>query len=560
MSWAIDLGNSHTRIARWNTQRELPELVELPAICRVPGGNEPMAAPRLVPTATEVLESQDWRTRVGRWPLVRNVAFLGHRAYIGRPALERNHALKKADFVPNFKSFLGRRALEVLARTKSRTWTAREVAEAFLWELLAAVDRHTGERVRDLVMTTPVHAFESYRAELQTIGKRLGIRRLRFADEPVAAALGYGLSIGAERRVLVVDFGAGTLDLALVALDSKGVEKGQARVIAKDGQELGGNDVDAWLLEELVAPFGIDKDFLHGDHTNSDSHFWKREMLAEARRVKEALFFDEWTFFMFRQPDAVGPPRPSQREGHTEIHRQRLLEVLERHRVVESVDEAIQRIFADEPEGMTFDDVDEVLLVGGSTLLPGVYQRVEELFGRSRVRAWEPFEAVALGASVLSAERFNQSDVIFHDYAFLTHDPKTHEEETTTIIPAGTRVPTPDRVWTGRVVPTCALGDIETMFKLVICEVARPRQGARFVRDHHGGLHQAGEENKPVIVPLNKSEPFLGRLDPPHEPGDRKPRLELSFAVDADRWLRATVDDLKTGKRLLESRQVVRLV
>ncbi|MEM8934016.1 MAG: Hsp70 family protein [Acidobacteriota bacterium] len=462
--------------------------------------------------------------------------------------------------MPNFKSYLGRRALEVLARTKTRTWTAREVAEAFLWELLAAVDRHTGERVRDLVMTTPVHAFESYRAELQTIAKRLGVRRLRFADEPVAAALGYGLSIGAERRILVIDFGAGTLDLALVALDSKGIEQGQARVIAKDGQELGGNDVDAWLLEALVAPFGIDASFLHGDHGNRESVFWKREMLAEARRVKEALFFDEWTFFMFRQPDAAGPPKPSQREGHTEIHRQRLLEVLERHRVVESVDEAIRRVFADEPEGMTFDDVDEVLLVGGSTLLPGVYQRVEELFGRSRVRAWEPFEAVALGAAVLSAERFKQSDVIFHDYAFLTHDPESHEEQTTVIIPAGTRVPTPDGVWTGRVVPTCALGDIETLFKLVICEVARPRQGARFVRDHHGGLHRAGSDTAPVVVPLNKSEPFLGRLDPPHEPGDRKPRLELSFAVDADRWLRATVDDLKTSRRLIESRQVVRLV
>ena len=68
MTWAIDLGNSHTRIARWNPERELPELVELPAICRVPGGNEPLAAPRLVPTATEVLESDDWRTRVGRYP------------------------------------------------------------------------------------------------------------------------------------------------------------------------------------------------------------------------------------------------------------------------------------------------------------------------------------------------------------------------------------------------------------------------------------------------------------------------------------------------------------
>ena len=563
MTWAIDLGNSHTRIARWNPQRELPELVELPTICRVPGGHEPLAAPRLVPTATEVLESDDWRTRVGRWPLVRNLAFLGQRAIIGRPAIERNMALKRPDFVPNFKSWLGRRALEVLARTPTRSWTAREVAEAFLWELLAAVDRHTGERIRDLVITTPVHAFESYRAELQTIARRLGVRSLRFADEPVAAALGYGLSIGAERRVLVVDFGAGTLDLALVALDPRGVEMGQGRVIAKDGQELGGNDVDAWLLEELVKPFDIDPGHLLARDAGgrSESAFWRREMLAEARRVKEALFFDEWTFFLFHHPDGLGRPRPGGgTTDSTEVHRQRLLEVLEKHRVVERVDEAIHRVLADQPEGIGLDEVDEVLLVGGSTLLPGVYTRVEEMFGRSRVRAWEPFEAVALGACVLSAQRFAQSDVIFHDYAFVTHDAETHEQQTSVIVPAGTRVPTPERFWTGRVVPTCALGDLETLFKLVICEVARPREGTRFVRDRHGGLQKSGDKPKLVVVPLNESDPFLGRLDPPHEPGDRKPRLELSFSVDKERWLRVTVDDLKTGKRLLESRQVVRLV
>ena len=68
--------------------------------------------------------------------------------------------------------------------------------------------------------------------------------------------------------------------------------------------------------------------------------------------------------------------------------------------MVERVDEAIHRVLADEPEGIGLDEVDEVLLVGGSTLLPGVYTRVEEMFGRSRVRAWEPFEAVALGDDI----------------------------------------------------------------------------------------------------------------------------------------------------------------
>ena len=563
MTWALDLGNSHSRVARWSDERGVPELVELPEICRQPGGHEPLAGPRLVPTATELLDADDWRSRVGRWPVVRDLGFLGRRAIIGRPAVERNLALDRPDYAPSFKPWLDRRALEVLARTPQRGWTAREVAESFLWELLASVRRATGERIRDLVVTNPVHAFETYRAELQAIAARLGIRRLRFADEPVAAALGYGLSISGERRILVVDFGAGTLDLALVVLDPRGVEQGRARVMAKDGQELGGNDVDAWFLENLLEPFPVDSS--RRENESAERRFWRRVMLAEARRVKESLFFREWALFHFLPPQHVGAPRTRDAGGSDapEISRERLVEVLEEHRVTERLDEAIDRVFATgRDHGLGADDVDEVLMVGGSTLLPGVYSRVEARFGRDRVRAWEPFEAVARGACVLAADRFAQSDVIFHDYAFVTHDPRTHEARSTVIVPAGTRVPTADRIWTGRVVPTCALGEPERIFKLVICEVARPRAGTRFVRDRHGDLteHSGGASPEPIVVPLNETDPTLGRLDPPHSPRDRRPRLEISFSVDADRWLRATVHDLATDRRLLESQQVVRLV
>ncbi|MEM1179451.1 MAG: Hsp70 family protein [Acidobacteriota bacterium] len=552
MSWSLDLGNSHTRVARWDAKLGKPRVVELPEICRKPGNHEPLAAPRLVPSATEVLDDDDWKTRLGRWPVVRNWAFLGRRAVIGRPALERNLALERPDFVPTFKGWLDRRATEVLARTSTRSWTAREVAEAFLWELFAAVHRESKDRIRELVITTPVHAFESYRAELQAIAGRLGVRKLRFADEPVAAALGYGLSVSGAKRILVVDFGAGTLDLALVELDARGVEQGRAQVLAKDGQELGGHDVDRWFLEELLPEVGLDPEILQDKRP--ELMFWRREMLMEARRVKEALFFEDWVFFLGSQPPA-GAPRPiTQPRDGLEVGKEQLLQVLEHHRVVERMDSAVDRIFEDFSES----EVDEVLLVGGSTLLPGVYDRLEQRFGRHRVRAWEPFEAVALGAAVLSAGEFAQSDVIFHDYAFMTHDSETHEEQTTVIVPAGTRVPTADRVWTGRVVPTCALGVPESIFKLVVCEVATPRDGARFVRDRQGSLRHASNER--IVVPLNAADPVLGRLDPPHGPRDRGPRLEISFAVDADRWLRATVDDLKTGRRLMDGQMVVRLV
>ena len=88
--------------------------------------------------------------------------------------------------------------------------------------------------------------------------------------------------------------------------------------------------------------------------------------------------------------------------------------------------------------------------------------------------------------------------------------------------------------------PTCALGEPETVFKLVICEVARADGGERrFVWDAAGDLQKVGGATgkAEVVVPLNASSPTLGYLDPPHDPRDRRPRLEIAFGVNADRWL-----------------------
>jgi hypothetical chaperone protein len=90
-----------------------------------------------------------------------------------------------------------------------------------------------------------VSAFETYRAEVQGLLQGLGVRRVRFVDEPVAAALGYGLSLSHERTVLVVDIGGGTMHVVLVALSPQKTMGGKARVLAKQGRPLGGNAVTA---------------------------------------------------------------------------------------------------------------------------------------------------------------------------------------------------------------------------------------------------------------------------------------------------------------------------
>jgi len=204
-------------------------------------------------------------------------------------------------------------------------------------------------------------------------------------------------------------------------------------------------------------------------------------------------------------------------------------------------------------------------MVGGSTLLPNVYTQFEERFGRDRVRAWQPFEAVAYGACAFAANSFSQSDFIVHDYAFVTYNSKTHEPEHTVIIPKGTRIPTKPDFWRNRLVPTCSLGVPEEIFKLVICEIGNNNEGERkFTWDASGNIHKLGGRQggtgEQLIVPLNESNPTLGFLKPPHSPSDRKPRLDISFSVNAERWLCATVIDLKTKKNLMKEETVVRLL
>jgi molecular chaperone DnaK (HSP70) len=561
--WAIDLGTTNTGVAHWDAAARRPRLLELENICRKPGGEDHLEAPRLVPSATHVLDELDFWARVGQWRMMRSRVFWGRLAYIGRQALELNQGQSRANYAPVFKPYLTHMALKPLARAGSRAFSARDVTYLFVRELFAEVGRAHGERIRDLVVTTPVESYEAYRAEVRAIMERVGVSRLRFIDEPVAAAVGYGLSLERQRFVLVIDFGGGTLDLALVAMRAHEVEQGTCEVLAKEGRAIGGNLVDRWLLddfcERLEYPLREDAD--------ENTAFWYRLMLDEARRVKEAVFFKESETFYLTPPDEMRSfeARIRGEQGALEVGRADIVAILERNGLYRELAACLDGILAQAHErDVGLDDIGDVLMVGGSTLLPEVYPLVEARFGRDRVRAWQPFEAVAYGAAAFAAEQFTQSDFIVHDYAFLTYDAKTHEPEYTTIIKRGMRFPTPAGVWKRKLIPTCSLGVPETEFKLVIAEIGRSIEDERhFGWDAQGRVHKLGGKDSVgggrLIVPLNESNPTLGFLDPPHMPSDRRPRLEIGFAINGERWLSATVLDLLTKKHLMKDEPVVRL-
>lgn len=571
-SWAIDLGTTNTGIARWDEREGRPVLIELPAVCRKPGQADPLEAPRTVPSATHVLDRQNLAARIGRWPLVRRWFFLGRQALIGRPALDMNRLRLYPNFLPGFKSILGTQPLRPVVRAARQTWSARDVTRMFVRELLADVKQTTGERIRDLVVTAPVDSYDNYRAELLAIARSLGVRRVRFIDEPVAAAMGYGLAMGKDRLVLVADFGGGTLHVALIALGARTAEAGTCRVLGKESRPIGGDLVDRWLLDEFCRRLGY---ALTEDAADDVAVSWYRMMLSEIRRVKESVYFNASETLGLVPPERYRrlDDRVAGNAQQLEVTRADLVDVLRARGLYSALTECIDGALAQaQAGGAGSAGPDEVLMVGGSTLLPGVYTLFEERFGRSRVRAWQPFEAVVSGACVYAGNGFVQSDFITHDYALVTYDARTHQPEHTVIVPRGTRFPTVPDLWKRRFVPTCSLGEPETQFKLVVCEIGSNWKGAGpFFWDADGSLHKleprgdgggagGGGGDGRVIVPLNESNPALGRLDPPHPPSDRAPRLEIAFGVNQDRWLVATVLDLLTRKHLMRAEPVVRLL
>jgi molecular chaperone DnaK (HSP70) len=547
--WALDLGTTNSGVACWDESLGRPRLVELPAVCRKLDAEDPLEGPRLVPSAVHFLEKPGMLDRLGSWPPLARRFFVGRRALIGRQALERNEGVAHPSFVPTFKPGLSDGPLRPLARLGRESITARDAAHAFLRELLREVKQATGRRVRDLVVTSPVTAFETYRAEVQSLLRQLGVDRVRFVDEPVAAALGYGISLTQERTVLVVDVGGGTMHVVLVRLSPKGAISGEATVLAKRGLPLGGNAVDGWVLYDLCREMGYDVAVADDEV----SRLWRRLMLAEACRVKEAVYFQGEAAFLMSPGGTrwIG-------SGAVTLSRARLRQILDEHGFYRSLETSVEEVL--QQARLTMNDVEDVLLVGGSTLLPGFFSWFEERFERRRVRAWQPFEAVAYGAACFAGNRMDALDFIIHDYAFITHDPKTGEAQHTVIVPRGTRFPTSPELWKRQLIPTCALGEPETLFKLLICEVSQADGGdeRRFVWDAAGDVHKVGDAQ--IVVPLNEASPTLGYLDPPHAPRDRRPRLEIAFGVSAERWLLATVRDLLTHRELMRQEPVVRLV
>ena len=550
---AVDFGTTNTVVTL--VEAGTVRILHLPGLAR----EQPLDQSPLIPTAVYLSET------VRPWLFFRQRV---RQVQIGQQALNQNYgnyAAQARSLAQSFKPFLGEQPHRPVAQLESEELSAQEAAFLFLRELLAAA-RQQRLRITDLTIPTPVGYYEPYRAALQAIAKRLKVRRFRTLDEPVAAALGYGVNIAREETLLVVDFGGGTLDLAAVRLGPGVAEGGAAQVLAKHMVRLGGSDVDRWLLEHVLMDL-------------SDLPHWEYHARWEAMRVKEQVSREGAAEFRWN-----GISRSVCRED--------LVRLLDQHGLYRQLRTALAEIRQQlaepgaSPEGTEIGPVDQVLLVGGSTLLPEVAAVVDESFPKAIVRH-DPallFTAVALGAARF-AGGVPVDDHIYHDYALAVQNDALHQVEYERLVPCRTRYPTAPNFavryyadFPGMTEMRFGIHEVGRLGQTPVAWQQRANGNQYWSPANAAGEADLGEADlgEADLGEADLGEADLGEADLGEanlvelNPGDSplllrptgqgtSPRLRVTFSVNADRWLCMTVEDLVRKETLRMTEPVVRL-
>ena len=517
--WAIDFGttNSVVSVAEGGSVR----VVHFPELGRtLPAEHRP-----LIPTAVHLAEE----LMPFLWLFRRKQV----RTYIGQQAIGRNYDGRSPTFAQSFKPRLASEPHRTLMQIRSRDVTVRDVCRLFLGELLKYAAKEGGEKVTSLTIPAPVGYYEQYRAELMSVARELGMKRFRSIDEPVAAGLGYGVNVSRDENLLVVDFGGGTLNLAAVRLGPGTTQTGAAPVLAKHMVSMGGDDVDRWVMEKFIPRKLLEFPDWHLDAK------WEA-MFAKEQASREGKAEFRWGGFQ------------------SEFTRQDLESLLEKRGLFGQLRTAlmdIKRQLAEDPRGGT---IDQVLLTGGSTQLPGIPAVVDDAFPEAVVRHDRDYvkTSVALG-SARFAGGVAVDDFIYHDYAVAVHNDKANPPRVDyeLLVSRRTRYPT---------APNFAVryyGDYKGMTDVSICVVEVGRLGQEPVRWDEAVNGQrywtpVSEKDKSLAVTLNPGDERIALR--PTGVGT-SPRLRVNYRINADRWLCTTVEDLVRKQTLIDDQPVVRL-
>lgn len=530
MSYAIDFGTSNTVVARWNAATQQPQTLSVGDLSVQLGEN-----PALVPSLAYVQDAHQGQV------------------FVGQQVRDRGLDLNTDPrFFRSFKRGIGAAVQGFLPELDGQAMTFERVGHLFLRQLVQQLQTSDPAVKQSLVFTVPVDSFEAYRHWLAGVSQDLQVEQVQLLDEPTAAALGYGMAN--QEILLVVDFGGGTLDLALVQLDVKSqsqarplgfilkwgeklfTESGQAvktaRVIAKSGQNLGGSDIDNWLSDYFAVTQGL-------PHTPLTLRLAERlKIQLSGQPQASEIYFNDETFESYE----------------LQLNREQFAAILQEHQFFERLDKAMFQLLQQaRRQGIEVENVDAVLMVGGTTQIPAVQTWVQQYFDPAKICRDRPFEAIAQGALQLS-QGFELQDFLYHGYGIRYWDRRQNSHNWHPLIPAGQPYPMSNPV-------ELVLGasvDNQPSIELIIGELGTETGGTEVFFDGDR-LITRSIRGQAQVQPLNDREGArsIARLTPPGHPGSD--RIKVLFWVDRQRFLRMTVEDLLIQDTLVEDQVIVQL-